>query len=1317
MSGYSTGRRPRTDAEWAREIQARIAALEASGSIRVGDWVLNNKDGHLIATAPGSKVVLSDPALSALGEGGTAIADLSQSNLIDLIQQLTGLDLSSPEAFFTSLLDLIVSGHGPQHIFEAIQHLLGDGIDGVLEILAKALGFPWHQGMTLGELAAWIAHHVFGFIDPNRLPIIPVSHIGDTTPNLLSNPSFVDEAIFDPDGKWFIDEGVSHDLLGNSASTYCVGEERALLSVDLIGVAPEQELDLIAYVRLKGVVCNKPDGIQLGVVTYPTYDGSGQGTVVNVDTLSTYGTSVIPLWHQLRGSYKVPHGVNTLRVRIAVSADTTAGQVWFDNLWAAKMGLLKMHLVDGLNTAINNIHSIFDTVWEKIKEFLHLDEIIAAFEEKTGLNIDEGPIAFLQSLIARIKERHGVDLNSPSALVTSIQHLIATLQQMIDHFEQQTGLVIDQGPIAFFQSLIAKMKAHNGIDLSSHATLFDGLKPMIENISATIQQMVDHFEAQTGLNINEGPIKFFQSLIAKMKDHNGIDLTSHTTLFNGLKPLIETIAATIQQMIDHFEAQTGLNIDQGPVAFFQSFIAKLKAHNTIDLTSHDTLFAGLKANITTLINSIAATIQQMIAHFETQTGLNIDAGPVEFFKSFIAKLKLHNTIDLTSHTTLLTGLAPGMSAAAMPTGWQAFLDKVGGQANATNQTIADRLQHLTSIGKFDVAHLLGQLPASQIGGITIGGTTYTTLADAVTTNTTGLQATWDKWLAALTGVQNTTGDPQLTADQIAELMATVVANATAIAQIQAETQGVGGGGISGGDDFERPANGAGIDPGWARWQRDATGSKYVLDGNQAVWPEVGKASEVRYWRTPVAGKFDDSHTKTAYQAINRVTGKQILQSAVVNILNGDRRGGTDTIYGRVSDDGKQYIVAQYDWKTVRLRYSANRITNPTLQAAPAAIPFQSQTNWTLDAATSYTPTGGSVLVAANNTTRDLVGVDLVPVTLGQAVEVSAWVRTNALTGGSGTIGVLVNGTYTALANIPTGTVGWTQLTATYMVPAGVTSLRFQIRVANASGQVWFDNLYLNPGEVDLGPSATCAAPSVGTRYTLECGDPEGSTDALHTYRVLRNGTVVLIYTDAAKATAYLDDQRGWGFGGKSDYVNVLTGELSPSSVNAMTVADNPPTTTVGTYLRVYRKDTTGLAHPDGDAPLPDNCLNQVQRTSVDLLWDIKTQTLDITKPGPYNINARLEFAKDIVGVDRWDLLLYRKGKNDAGFTLIARGGEMPGSTGSDAHAVAGGFSYYFEEDDQVRLGIGNKGTGLAAAIQIVGDAGGVSSWMTVTRGA
>lgn len=47
----SYGRRPKTDAEWAREVERRLSRLENPRSVRMGDWQISVSpvSGNLVA--------------------------------------------------------------------------------------------------------------------------------------------------------------------------------------------------------------------------------------------------------------------------------------------------------------------------------------------------------------------------------------------------------------------------------------------------------------------------------------------------------------------------------------------------------------------------------------------------------------------------------------------------------------------------------------------------------------------------------------------------------------------------------------------------------------------------------------------------------------------------------------------------------------------------------------------------------------------------------------------------------------------------------------------------------------------------------------------------------------------------------------------------------------------------------------------------------------------------------------------------------------------------------------------------------------------
>jgi hypothetical protein len=94
------GRAPRTDPEWAREVQRRLAALEQATTVRIGPWVLSGtEDGHLTAhAAEGRHAVL------------TGITDISQiDTLTSKVNELESLGQRN-KSDVQQLIDAIVKG-------------------------------------------------------------------------------------------------------------------------------------------------------------------------------------------------------------------------------------------------------------------------------------------------------------------------------------------------------------------------------------------------------------------------------------------------------------------------------------------------------------------------------------------------------------------------------------------------------------------------------------------------------------------------------------------------------------------------------------------------------------------------------------------------------------------------------------------------------------------------------------------------------------------------------------------------------------------------------------------------------------------------------------------------------------------------------------------------------------------------------------------------------------------------------------------------------------------------------------------------------
>ncbi|ASR87195.1 minor tail protein [Mycobacterium phage LastHope] len=254
------------------------------------------------------------------------------------LKELTGIDLSSPEALVQSLGELLGEALSPEKL---------------VEVLSQVLGYTGAPLAGLAELAAWVNANLWGPIDPGRIPVLPVGQIGQWIASLLPNGMFGSaSSIIDPTGKWVYDETVGKAAPG-SARTTADGTIKDLLSTDLIAVSPGQVLDVEAVVQWANLVASGSP-IELGLVTYSDVRGE---TMVGRPVIATpTGQTGTVTWKTLTGKYTVPQsGVKAARVRVTVGQYATAGSVWFDEVDATKSGLLPLHLISGLLDRLKHI--------------------------------------------------------------------------------------------------------------------------------------------------------------------------------------------------------------------------------------------------------------------------------------------------------------------------------------------------------------------------------------------------------------------------------------------------------------------------------------------------------------------------------------------------------------------------------------------------------------------------------------------------------------------------------------------------------------------------------------------------------------------------------------------------------------------------------------------------------------------------------------------------------------------------------------------------------------------------------------------------
>ena len=133
--------------------------------------------------------------------------------------------------------------------------------------------------------------------------------------------------------------------------------------------------------------------------------------------------------------------------------------------------------------------------------------------------------------------------------------------------------------------------------------------------------------------------------------------------------------------------------------------------------------------------------------------------------------------------------------------------------------------------------------------------------------------------------------------------------------------------------------------------------------------------------------------------------------------------------------------------------------------------------WTWDAAETTSGSGGAAKLSVGTTPklRELFSQQAIPVTTGNQLTLSAYVKTSGLTITEaspislslipfvGTARLTASGQPVTVTAVSTGiNNAWTKITGTYTVPAGVTSVivRLAVTAGASAGTVWFDDVSL-----------------------------------------------------------------------------------------------------------------------------------------------------------------------------------------------------------------------------------------------------------------
>ena len=343
--------------------------------------------GHNVVPQPMDLLKLLQQMLEGL-------PDAIENLLFPAIEQLTGIDMSmflpllkvmdldfsSPQAFLESLMRMLVVMPGALMILlpGLIDRLIAPDssemmtslLSGLIPSLAAlpTLLFQLADALIksgvglLSTLSPLNALNLFNIIPVSSLGLVGYSHIGDSNPNLLANPSFDGAESVQGSGIWFYDDTVGRTTPG-SVYTVADGTLKQLIS-NPIPVSPDQKLDMSAYCEWSGLVYTGTTPIQVRVMKLLSNTRIGPDDVAAPVSPAANQTS----WLRFGAEYVAPAGCDAVCLLLTVNATATAGTIRFDDGDVHKTGKLKIPWVDGLpeelQATLNQIQALLDSIFQ-----------------------------------------------------------------------------------------------------------------------------------------------------------------------------------------------------------------------------------------------------------------------------------------------------------------------------------------------------------------------------------------------------------------------------------------------------------------------------------------------------------------------------------------------------------------------------------------------------------------------------------------------------------------------------------------------------------------------------------------------------------------------------------------------------------------------------------------------------------------------------------------------------------------------------------------------------------------------------------------
>lgn len=345
MSGVLAGKSPRTDAQWARDVEQRLKQLEQKTTVRVGEWTLTSRDGNLQASAPGK---------------GTLFLDQLTGDVLAAIPDNRGSFVSADD-----LTKAVTGTAGP------------------LENLASWLTAEWQKFLTPNSELNWanLKSQLPHWLTPSTLS---AGAITSTPINYLADASF-DAALVAPSGRWTRD-GTVYRTSGWSAHITANGVEGSLRS-NVVAVSDGQKITLTIHGATAGLTGTGPL-LELTALPFTqdpdNPDNMIAGTAISLGTLTAAQvtgdlsdweappTTGSPHSFTLTGSWVI-EGADGIAMRITLHDAATAGDVWWDDGTYAFTGTIASAAIANLD---DNLLA-FTNKWQQLGQIVHGDLVTA----------------------------------------------------------------------------------------------------------------------------------------------------------------------------------------------------------------------------------------------------------------------------------------------------------------------------------------------------------------------------------------------------------------------------------------------------------------------------------------------------------------------------------------------------------------------------------------------------------------------------------------------------------------------------------------------------------------------------------------------------------------------------------------------------------------------------------------------------------------------------------------------------------------------------------------------------------------------------